>query len=72
MESPPRYSDYLSFTEAGKRLGVHRRTVSNWVKAGYLPVKQFPGGIRRIDPAVVTRVLREWAELPAPEGQPDE
>lgn len=39
-------------------LGIHRNTVSNWIKAGKLPARPMPGKRYVIEPAVLDEFLK--------------
>ncbi len=51
----------LTTTEFAERIGVHPRTVRNWITAGLI-VPQWTGGRQLIDPAELDRAdLKEMA-----------
>lgn len=48
-----RKRDWLSCTEAARRIGVDRRTLSVWSQAGKGPAFHWVGSVRRYYPADV-------------------
>jgi len=49
---------FLTIVETSERLGVHHRTIRNWIKQGTIPFVKI-GRNYRIDPNVLKRWLDE-------------
>ena len=70
-EQPPSASDYsspyLTVVEVARYLGVSRRTILYWLKAGVIPSVELPGRIRRFDRIAIDSWVRDHA-VPARAG----
>ena len=55
--------EWLNVMQASARVGVSRRTIYNWLKAGKLAYARTPGGSIRIDASTLLK-----PDLKAPES----
>lgn len=61
-KGPQPFGYYLSRREAAARLGIHPNTLTDWIKAGKVPVHQLPGGRYRFDPEELTELMESWRQ----------
>ncbi|HFD39541.1 MAG TPA: DNA-binding protein [Anaerolineae bacterium] len=61
IEQPPAPPKYLTTTQAGKRLGVSRQTIVNWVEKGLLPGIRI--GRRLMIPASAFRGFEQFEQI---------
>ena len=57
--SAPGDEEYLSISEAARRLGVHPATLRGWADKGLVPHIKLPSGYRRFAPSAIQTLRRE-------------
>ena len=64
----PDGEEYLSISEAARRLGVHPATLRGWADKGMVPHIKLPSGYRRFAASAVQK-LRQDMGMEEPEGK---
>ena len=54
-----RQSDWITVSEASRRLGVDRTVIDRLVEAGHLGVRRIPGALVRVQASDIDELLRE-------------
>jgi excisionase family DNA binding protein len=57
--SAPGDEEYLSISEAARRLGVHPATLRGWADKGLVPHIKLPTGYRRFAPSAIQKLRQE-------------